>query len=586
MNHPYGSGIGGGGGGILQETLKSSFLFNFRTGNVIIDTFITGFVICISTYLMGLCGQLQHINWRAQLFRWFGIKEKGRRIVISSKLGNPVSGNGVAGSNDSLLFKSILHRIKQLDCDASGIIEMSEIPIQTSSQSQSRGNNMVRQAYGYPPIFDDPAVDDMEFESKKRTNLVVSQYNRFKLTENVYGTVRVILPPQRNNANLNQMNLYRNQLSSGNEVTKEFEITIKSKVLTMNELRLLVETWVKEYLQFMEPKKGLHYFQYQPKSEKSDRINAHGYPKEQKKFAEYCFESSKRFENLFFPSKEDLIGQIDHFLTNETWYHQKGLPHTLGLLFHGEPGCGKTSTIKAIANYTKRHIVSISLAKIKSQKELFDIFYNDYINDRKVPIQKRLYVIEDIDCNKLEDVVGDRSKKKNESNEIEESKNVAPNYGLNSHSGLNINLALPNPTGQPGGVVRFGNDKPELTLADILETLDGVMEMDGRMLVITTNYPERLDPALIRPGRIDVELKFGRCSSNVLTEMYEHFCGSAQPNPDNGRNDNIWPENFNKASLLADKWTPAQVTQILVKNIRSPINGLHELQKGPKPNQF
>ena len=87
--------------------------------------------------------------------------------MISSKLGNPESRNGVAGSNDSLLFKSILHRIKQLDCDASGIIEMSEIPIQTSSQSQSRGNNMVRQAYGYPPIFDDPAVDDMEFESKK-----------------------------------------------------------------------------------------------------------------------------------------------------------------------------------------------------------------------------------------------------------------------------------------------------------------------------------------------------------------------------------------------------------------------------------
>ena len=48
----------------------------------------------------------------------------------------------------------------------------------------------------------------------------------------------------------------------------------------------------------------------------------------------------------------------------------------------------------------------------------------------------------------------------------------------------------------------------KLTLANLLEVLDGVMEMDGRMLVITTNYPERLDKALIRPGRIDRKIEF------------------------------------------------------------------------------
>merc|ERR1719288_583916 len=62
-----------------------------------------------------------------------------------------------------------------------------------------------------------------------------------------------------------------------------------------------------------------------------------------------------------------------------------------------------------------------------------------------------------------------------------------------------------------------------LTLAGILEALDGVMEMDGRMLVMTTNYPERLDDALTRPGRIDLKVKFEKCTNESLSLMYEHF---------------------------------------------------------------
>ena len=572
----YDSGINIGGG-ILQETLKSSFLFSFRTGNVIIDTFITGFVICISTYIMGLCGRIQYLNWRMIVFPWFGItEEKQRRIVISSKPGNQFSDNRAGGSNYSPLFNSILHRIKKLDCDQSDIVEMTEIPVLSPGKNESKKAKMLRQAYGYNNSghiinSNEYEIDNMELESKNRTNLVVSQSKRFRLCKNVFGTVKTFNSMQQNKPNRNQRDFYGDQGNINKETTTEYEIVIESTVLSMNDLRSLVQTWVKEYLQFMEPNEGLHYFQYQPKSSNEDCCNS--IPNNN--FAEYRFESSKRFENLFFPSKGDLIDRLNHFHDNETWYHNKGLPHTLGFLFYGEPGCGKTSTIKAIANYTKRHIVSISLAKVKSQKELFDIFYNDYINDRKVPIGKRLYVLEDIDCNKLEDIVGDRSKKKDKEISIEEAANKS----------MNINLALPATMSQQG-VVTIGNEKPELTLADILETLDGVMEMDGRMLVITSNYPDKLDAALIRPGRIDVQLKFGRCTSNALLEMYEHFCGSSLSTGGIDIDNSIWPKNFNKASLLADKWTPAQVTQVLLRNIRSPIDGLYELQKEPKSNQF
>ena len=59
--------------------------------------------------------------------------------------------------------------------------------------------------------------------------------------------------------------------------------------------------------------------------------------------------SVKSFKNVFFTEKEEMIKKIQFFLNNESWYEEHGIPYMFGLLLHGEPGCGKTSTIKAIA---------------------------------------------------------------------------------------------------------------------------------------------------------------------------------------------------------------------------------------------
>ena len=543
------------GGGILQETIKSSFLFSFRTGNVVIDTFITGLVICISTYVMSLFSRLQTLNWNTLVCYFFPIETvQERKIVISSKSSSNQTAAGIKlpTSSYSPLFNAILHRIKKVDCDESEIVEMCEIRVQRPTLSQRQ---LARPGKRTP--FSTFQTEDMEEESKNHTNLIVSQSADFKLDTGVFGSVKINNYAQKN-PNKHENDQFVDQDDNGQqEGTKEFEITIKSQVLSMNELRSLVQTWVKEYLEYMEPNEELHYFQYLKDSW----------------FSEFRFVSSKGFENLFFPEKEDLVNQIDYFIGNETWYKQKGLPYTLGFLFHGEPGCGKTSTIKAIANYTKRHIVSFSLKGIKNKRDLFNIFYQEYINDRKIPIRKRLYVLEDIDCSDLEDIVGDRTSK-NRNN------NSTPNDVRNPN--LNISLALPATRNELTGT-SFEFDKTKLTMADVLETLDGVMEMDGRMLVITTNYPEKLDAALTRPGRIDVQLNFDRCTASTLMDMYEHFygCHKESMSCDNN-NDRIWPENLGKESLPDGKWTPAEVTQILVRNIRSPINGFRELQGNPE----
>lgn len=60
--------------------------------------------------------------------------------------------------------------------------------------------------------------------------------------------------------------------------------------------------------------------------------------------------------------------------------------------------------------------------------------------------------------------------------------------------------------------------------------------------------------------------------------MYEHFCGSTSPQEVSELNNNqIWPKKFDKKELPEGRWTPAQVTQILVQNICDPLTGLHKL---------
>ena len=93
-----------------------------------------------------------------------------------------------------------------------------------------------------------------------------------------------------------------------------------------------------------------------------------------------------------------------------------------------------------------------------------------------------------------------------------------------------------------------------------------MMKMDGRMLIITTNYPEKLDKALIRPGRIDLKVKFGTCTTENIVKMFEHYFETP------------FPAEFDISHLPEFKWTPADVTQVFLNNINKPLEGLKQLQ--------
>ena len=117
------------------------------------------------------------------------------------------------------------------------------------------------------------------------------------------------------------------------------------------------------------------------------------------------FITNRTLSNVFFEQKDLLEKRLNFFQNNKEWYDRKGYPYMLGLLFHGVPGCGKTSTLKAIANMTQRHIISVSLDDIKTNKQLRALFQDEQVHVAnsegmgghdtfRIPINKRLYVLE------------------------------------------------------------------------------------------------------------------------------------------------------------------------------------------------
>lgn len=179
---------------------------------------------------------------------------------------------------------------------------------------------------------------------------------------------------------------------------------------------------------------------------------------------------------------ENILQDVREFLNSRDWYSQRGVPYRRGYLLHGPPGCGKTSYIMALAGELEYDICQMNLSNSSLSDERLSYLLN-------VTPSNSLILLEDIDAAFLsrDDLEANRS----------------------AYQGLG-----------------------RVTLSGILNVLDGVASSEERILFMTTNYPERLDAALTRPGRVDMKVYIGYASEAQLIRAFEKFYPPELGGPD------------------------------------------------------
>ncbi|KAL3907947.1 MAG: hypothetical protein SGARI_003293 [Bacillariaceae sp.] len=176
-------------------------------------------------------------------------------------------------------------------------------------------------------------------------------------------------------------------------------------------------------------------------------------------YQNYELTGEKTFDTIFSHQTKKLLRIVDDFRLKRGKYGVDGFPYKLGLLLHGEPGTGKTSVIKALAHYLGRHIVNVSLSRIERDQDLRDIFFNREGSQRNLTHEGILFVLEDVDATSK--------------------------------------------------VVTRRKDKPKDDNGD-----DDHDDSAERKL---------LDPALVRPGRIDKIIELTYMTAEDAIEMLEHY---------------------------------------------------------------
>ena len=301
------------------------------------------------------------------------------------------------------------------------------------------------------------------------------------------------------------------------------KLDIFSDTLSSGELIIFVEKCDTEYCAFLKEKslKDQLYIDISWSIKQKECI-----------FEKCKWVSNINFNNKFFENKEFIIEKLNFFLQNKKWYQEQGIPHTIGLLLEGEPGCGKTSFIKSVANLTGYHILNFKLCEQFDFKELERIIFNEQIsNELIIPLNKRLIVLEDIDC--MIDIVKTRKTSDTNNNEFVSSDSQDPSES-EKMTVLQMGKKQPKNTSDDNitSVLQKMMKKDELVnnnLSYLLNILDGIKESQDRIIIMTTNHFKKLDPALIRPGRIDLNINFKKASIKDIKEILKFYWKTEVP---------------------------------------------------------
>ncbi|CAB4318080.1 unnamed protein product [Prunus armeniaca] len=180
--------------------------------------------------------------------------------------------------------------------------------------------------------------------------------------------------------------------------------------------------------------------------------------------------------------KRAIVEDMDRFVRRREFYKKVGKAWKRGYLLYGPPGTGKSSLIAAMANYLKFNVYDLELASIYSDSHLRRVLLST--------TNRSILVIEDIDCCRV----------------------VAGNRAADS--------------------ISKSDSEDRATLSGLLNFIDGLWSScgDERIIVFTTNHRDRLDPALLRPGRMDVHIHLSYCTASGFRILASNYLGIAVDN--------------------------------------------------------
>ena len=219
--------------------------------------------------------------------------------------------------------------------------------------------------------------------------------------------------------------------------------------------------------------------------------------------------------------KDTTLSDMNLYLDPKTseWYAYRGIPLRRGYLFHGPPGTGKTSFSFALAGVFGLDIHVISLQDpALTDEDLLALFTS-------LP-RRCIVLLEDIDTAGLKrpgdapagatsSSLSDDDENKSEKNEQGEAEKKESRQHKRKDGRKGSDLARK--------LKGHGNNDSSgggISLAGLLNAIDGVASHEGRVLIMTTNKPETLDEALIRPGRVDQQVEFTNATSNQARELF------------------------------------------------------------------
>ncbi|KAI3502868.1 hypothetical protein L1887_31238 [Cichorium endivia] len=257
--------------------------------------------------------------------------------------------------------------------------------------------------------------------------------------------------------------------------------------------------------------------------------------------------SQKESVNLHHPStfdtlamdpkmKKAIIDDLDLFLKRKDFYRKVGKAWKRGYLLYGPPGTGKSSLIAAMANYLKFDIYDIQLNSIGSDSNLKKLMLSTS--------NRSMIVIEDIDCSK----------------QSHDRKKITPSED---------------------SIAKYKRASDQLSLSGLLNFIDGLWSCcgDERIIIFTTNHKEKLDPALLRPGRMDVHIHMSYLTADGFKTLAANYLNI---------HDHHWRfEEIEELIKGTDQVTPAEVAEELMKseNQEVVLEGLVKFLKLKKSEQ-